>query len=72
MKRASIVVVATVLASWAAGQDQPKPQPVTRAVRCGSMLRVENGQLQRNVVITIQGDRITDVRKTAPRPRECS
>src|SRR5215831_4340817 len=67
MKRASIVVAA-VLVSWAVAQDPPKPQATTRAVRCGSLLRVENGQLQRNVLITIQGERITEVKENAAPP----
>src|SRR5215831_1297835 len=67
MKRASIVVAA-VLVSWAVAQDPPKPQATTRAVRCGSLLRVENGQLQRNVLITVQGERITEVKENAAPP----
>src|SRR5262245_55076962 len=60
-------MAAAVLASWALGQDQPK-QPPTRAVRCGSLVRTENGQLQRNVMITIQGDRITEVKENGAAP----
>jgi imidazolonepropionase-like amidohydrolase len=67
MKTASVVMAAAVLASWAVGQDQPR-QPAARAVRCGSLVRTENGQLQRNVMITIQGDRITEVKENGAPP----
>src|SRR5262245_46601660 len=67
MKTASIAMAAAVLASWAVGQDQPK-QPPTSALRCGSLVRTETGQLQRNVMITIQGDRITDVKENGAPP----
>src|SRR5215467_14421076 len=67
MKKASILLSVAVLASWAVGQDQSK-QPATRAVRCGSLVRTENGQLQRNVMITIQGDRISEVKENGTPP----
>src|SRR5262249_49688556 len=68
MKTASIVVAAAVLVSCAPGQEQPKPPTVTRVVRCGSLVRTENGQLQRNVLITIQGDRISEIKENAAPP----
>jgi imidazolonepropionase-like amidohydrolase len=67
MKTASVVMAAALLASCAVGQDQPK-QPPIRAVRCGSLVRTENGQLQRNVMITIQGDRIAEVKENGAAP----
>jgi len=60
--------MAAVLVSWAVAQDPPKPQATTSAVRCGLLLRVENGQLQRNVLITVQGERITEVKENAAPP----
>src|SRR5215467_8558710 len=67
MKTASIVMAAAVLASWAVGQDQSE-QPATRVVRCGSLVRIENAQLQRNVMITIKGDRISEVKENGAPP----
>jgi imidazolonepropionase-like amidohydrolase len=42
--------------------------PVTRFVRCGSLIHPATGQVQHNVVIVVQGDRIAEVREnfTAP------
>jgi imidazolonepropionase-like amidohydrolase len=60
----------------AAGQEQTAQTARTaqpgssqaRLVRCGSLLQPETGQIQRNAVITIQGDRIAEVRENAAAP----
>jgi imidazolonepropionase-like amidohydrolase len=68
--KTALALVVVVLAGVAAGQDRQKPQAAspTRVVRCGSLVRAENGQVQRNVLITIQGDRISDVKENAAPP----
>jgi imidazolonepropionase-like amidohydrolase len=58
-----------ILASTAIAQNQPaQPSaPPTVQVRCGMLIQPANGQVQHDVLITIQGERITRVdEKSAP------
>ena len=48
-------------------QDAKTPAPV-RALRCGSLIDPESGRVQRHVLITVQGDRIKEVRENAAPP----
>src|SRR5579859_5041480 len=61
---------AILVAGLAAAQQQPaKPAPaVTRYLRCGALLQPESGRIQRNVLVTVQGERITEVREGAGAP----
>jgi imidazolonepropionase-like amidohydrolase len=45
-----------------------KVPAIVRAVRCGSLIEPENGQVQHNVLILIQGERIQEVRPNAAPP----
>jgi len=69
MKRI-LVFPAILMAGLAAAQQQPaKPAPaVTRYLRCGALLQPESGKIQRNVLVTVQGERITEVREGAGAP----
>lgn len=60
MKRASVVVL-VLLVVVAVGQDKPAANPAVRYLRCGALFQPEDGQMRRNVLITIQGDRIKEV-----------
>src|SRR5579859_4093575 len=63
------ILVAILAPVLAAAQDQGgKPQAATRYLRCGALLQPESGKLQRNVLITVQGERITEVREGATAP----
>jgi len=43
-------------------QEQPaKSQPVTRLLLCGSLIQPAIGQVQHNILITVEGDRIREV-----------
>ena len=72
MRPASILLAVAAMMLPAAGQgktaqpDQAGSSPVR--VRCGSLLQPETGQVQHNVLITIQGDRISDVRENSAGP----
>src|SRR5215467_4154686 len=68
MKRASVAVVVIVMAALAAGQDKPGANAAVRYLRCGALFQPESGQMRRNVLITIQGDRIKEVRENAQPP----
>src|SRR5258708_24104283 len=59
--------------SVAIGQEQKAPiknvaDVVTRYVRCGALVQPESGKVQRNVLITIQGERIQQVQENASAP----
>jgi imidazolonepropionase-like amidohydrolase len=69
MKRHLISVSLLLLPLLAAGQDNAnanatgsKPaQPAIRIVRCGALIQPANGQVQHNVLITVEGERIREV-----------
>ncbi|HEY2915150.1 MAG TPA: hypothetical protein VGK21_17430 [Candidatus Angelobacter sp.] len=62
------------LVSVATAQEQQKApiknvaEVVTRYVRCGALVQPETGKVQRNVLITIQGERIQQVQENAQAP----
>jgi imidazolonepropionase-like amidohydrolase len=66
MKIFSLFAITLSVASPAAGQQQntKAPAPV-HYVRCGALVQPETGKAQRNVLIAIQGERITEVRENA-------
>jgi imidazolonepropionase-like amidohydrolase len=63
-------VVTALLASFAVGQETkgPQVQAAVHYVRCGALFQPESGSAQRNALITIQGDRIQDVRENGRPP----
>ncbi len=65
MKRHLILASLLLLSLLAAGQENAsgsKPaQPVIRMVRCGTLIHPANGQVQHNVLITVEGERIREV-----------
>ncbi len=66
MKSFPMFAAMLVTASLAAGQEQNAKAPAaTRYVRCGALVQPESGKVQRNVLITIQGERISEVRESA-------
>jgi imidazolonepropionase-like amidohydrolase len=68
MKRISVAAILMLLVSLAAGQEKPGAPAAVRYLRCGALFQPESGQMQRNVLITIQGDRIKEVRESAQAP----
>jgi imidazolonepropionase-like amidohydrolase len=69
MKKTMTVAVCFVLASFAAGQEQNQKVPMAnRYVRCGALVQPESGKVQRNALITIQGERIREVQENANPP----
>lgn len=70
MRSVSVVVMLLVLVSLAAGQSQAgasAPAPA-HYLLCGAVFQPESGQMRRNVLITIQGDRIKEVRENTQAP----
>jgi imidazolonepropionase-like amidohydrolase len=65
MKRFSVVVAIVLLVSLAAAQD---PNPAVKAVRCGALIHPASGQVQRNVTVIIEGERVRDVLENAAPP----
>jgi imidazolonepropionase-like amidohydrolase len=69
MRKLLLLATALLIASATFAQTAAKPaQPVLRYLRCGAMFQAESGKLQRNVVITVEGDRIKDVRESGTAP----
>ena len=61
------------LVSVAIAQEQKAPiknvaDVITRYVRCGALVQPESGKVQRNVLITIQGERIQQVQENTQPP----
>ena len=62
MKLYSLVTAVVSLIGLAAGQEQkPAQTPPIHYLRCGSLFQPETGQMQRNALITVQGERIREV-----------
>src|SRR5260370_28671633 len=69
MKKLLIAVIALAVVSLAAGQEAKKPQaPAVQYVRCGALVEPESGKARKNVLITVEGERITEVREGAQAP----
>jgi imidazolonepropionase-like amidohydrolase len=64
-KTVRIAVFACVFPVLLIAQAKPNAQAamVSRVVHCGALFQPESGQMQRNVLITIEGERIKDVRE---------
>ncbi len=70
MKNASVAAVLVLLPSFCAAQETKSaqgPAPV-HYVRCGALFQPESGQMQRHVVIAIQGERIKEVQENGAPP----
>ncbi|MGC2694930.1 MAG: amidohydrolase family protein [Candidatus Angelobacter sp.] len=63
MKNFFVFAAFAAMAGLAAGQEQTLHAPATQYVRCGALVQPESGKVQRNVLITIQGERVSEVRE---------
>ncbi|HEU4414397.1 MAG TPA: amidohydrolase family protein [Candidatus Angelobacter sp.] len=63
MKNLSMLFAILTIALPANSQEANSKAPVTQYVRCGALIQPESGKVQRNVLITIQGERISDVKE---------
>ena len=64
-----VFVASLILVSLAAGQEQNLKVPIVdRYVRCGALVQPETGKIQRNVLITIQGERVREVQENVAAP----
>ena len=68
MKRLALVLLFSTFAFAQAPRNdkQAEAPKKTVALRCGSMVDVAAGQLRRNVVIVVNGDKIQSVGGVAP------
>ncbi len=57
------LVLVSLFSSAQAPQDA-KP-PLTRVLRCGTLIQPDSGQVQHNVLVTVEGERIKDVHQGA-------
>ena len=74
IKAFAVLAASLCLISAAIGQEQQKAtiknvaDMVSHYVRCGALVQPESGKVQRNVLITIQGERIQQVQENAQAP----
>src|SRR5512140_2488257 len=73
IKALAIFAASLFLVAAAIGQEQKAPikkvaDVVTRYVRCGALVQPESGKVQRNVLITIQGERVKEVQENSSAP----
>jgi imidazolonepropionase-like amidohydrolase len=68
MKQLMIFAAGLLLISAAAAQEQAPKAPVTHYVRCGALIQPESGKVQRNVLISIQGERVKEVQENLSTP----
>jgi imidazolonepropionase-like amidohydrolase len=54
-----------LLSLIAVGQETKPAQPVVRVVRCGTLIHPGSGQVQHNVVITVEGERVRQVQENS-------
>ncbi|HEX2330417.1 MAG TPA: amidohydrolase family protein [Candidatus Angelobacter sp.] len=69
MKKLFLLAATVLISSYVTAQTPTKPAPPpVRYLRCGALFQPESGQVQRNVLVTIEGERIKEVREggTAP------
>ncbi|HZU33459.1 MAG TPA: amidohydrolase family protein, partial [Candidatus Angelobacter sp.] len=65
----TLAVIFLLMSAALAQQEQNAKVPViTRYVRCGALIQPDTGKVQRNVLITIQGERIQQVQEGANAP----
>ncbi len=65
----TLAVIFLLISAAPAQQEQNAKVPViTRYVRCGALIQPDTGKVQRNVLITIQGERIQQVQEGANAP----
>lgn len=67
MRAVSTFVLTLGLLAGAACQEPAakSSQPVVRLLRCGTLIQPANGQVQHNVLVTVEGDRVKEVRENA-------
>lgn len=63
----SAFILGFLLASFAISQaqDQPAAKQTIQVIRCGTLIQPANGQVQHNVLITVEGERISDLRENS-------
>lgn len=72
MKNFMLFIATFSLIAFATGQEQkPQAQPV-HYVHCGALLQPDTGKLVQNVLITVQGERISAVQENANPPAGAS
>ena len=63
MKNLTVFMAIVTLVTAANSQPTNSRAPATQYVRCGALVQPESGKMQRNVLITIQGERVFEVKE---------
>ncbi|HET9363511.1 MAG TPA: amidohydrolase family protein [Candidatus Angelobacter sp.] len=72
MKSFILFITTFALAALATGQEQNPQAQQVHYVHCGALLQPETGKLAQNVLITVQGERISAVQENANPPAGAS
>ena len=67
MKRTALIVVISLFAWFAPAQERAnlKVPVINETIRCGALIQPESGQVQHNVLIVVEGERIKQVEENA-------
>jgi imidazolonepropionase-like amidohydrolase len=66
MKKLALLLTLLALAVFAFPQDRPSNvRPVISVISCGTLIQPESGQVQHNVLITVEGEHIRQVQENA-------
>jgi imidazolonepropionase-like amidohydrolase len=67
MKRAALIVIISLFAWFAPAQERAnvKVPVINETIRCGALIQPESGQVQHNVLIVVEGERIKQVEENA-------
>jgi len=67
MNRTSLVFVTSLFAWFASAQERTnvKVPIINETIRCGALIQPENGQVQHNVLVVVEGERIKQVQENA-------
>lgn len=67
MKKTALIVVTCFFVILARAQQpaSAKAPVVTQTIRCGALIQPESGQVQHNVLVVVQGERIKQVQENA-------
>jgi len=68
MNKLFAILIVGLAASASPAQSQPKPQTPTRYVHCGALIDPAGGQTQKNVLITVEGERVRQVQVNGSAP----
>ena len=66
MKKTAVIFLSFALSALIYAQQRPNDKAlVIQTLRCGTLIQPESGQVQHNVLVTIEGERIKQVQENS-------